>query len=105
MGGGVYQFISNSEKGNVFVRYSIDTDHLRAQTRPLWQLTAGLNMHWRIKDGSVAKSAGSSSRGPTFNTQNPHGNSQLSVPRVPGDAIPSYRQNSNAHEIKINVFF
>ena len=42
---------------------------------------------WR--DGSVVKSC--SSRGPGFNSQHPHGSSQLSVAPIPGDLTPSYQ--------------
>ena len=42
---------------------------------------------WR--DGSVVKSTGCSSRGPQFNSQHPHGSSQLSVTPASGDPTPS----------------
>ena len=35
------------------------------------------------------RSTGCSSRGPRFNSQHPHGSSQVSVTPVPGDLIPS----------------
>jgi hypothetical protein len=61
-------------------------------------------MSW--KDGSAVKSTDCSSGGPRFNSQQPHGNLQLSVTPVPGDPMPSHRytcrQNTNAHKIKIN---
>ena len=61
---------------------------------------------WR--NCSVIKNTGYSSRGPRFNSQYPHGSSQLSVTVVPGDVTPSLkhicRQSTNAHEIKINYF-
>ena len=41
---------------------------------------------WR--DSSVVKSTDYSSRGPRFNSQHPHGSSQLSVTPVPGDPTP-----------------
>ena len=44
------------------------------------------------------KSIGSSSRGPGFNSQHPHGSSQLSVTSVPGDVLVQ----NNAHKIKLN---
>lgn len=61
---------------------------------------------WR--DGSVIKSSGSSSRGPRFNFQHPHGSLQLSVIPGGGDLAPSHRhttsgQNTNAHKIKIKI--
>ena len=56
--------------------------------------------------GSVVMSTGCSSKGPRFNSQHPHGSSQLSVTPVPGDLTPSHRhtsgQNTNVHKIKIN---
>jgi hypothetical protein len=59
---------------------------------------------WRY--GSEVKSTGCFSRGPGFNSQHPHGSSKLSITSVPGDLTPSHRypckQNTNAHEIKIN---
>jgi hypothetical protein len=55
----------------------------------------------------VAKSTGYSSRRPVFNSQHPHGSSQLSVTLVPKDLTSSYghacRQNTDAH--KINKVF
>jgi hypothetical protein len=39
---------------------------------------------WR--DGSVVKSTGCSSKGPRFNSQYPHGGSQLSITSVPGES-------------------
>ena len=42
---------------------------------------------WR--DDSAVRSTGCSSRGPGFNSQNPHGGSQLSVAPIPGDQAPS----------------
>ena len=42
-----------------------------------------------------------------FNSQNPHGNSQLSVTLAPEDPTPSHRQsrqNTNAYKIEINYF-
>jgi hypothetical protein len=54
----------------------------------------------------VVKSIGSSYRGPRFISQQPCGSSPLPVTPAPGDPTPShrlaYRQNTNAHEIKIN---
>ena len=44
---------------------------------------------WR--GGSVVKSIGCSSRGPRFNSQQPHGSSQLSLTLIPGDLTPSHR--------------
>ena len=44
---------------------------------------------WR--DDSVVKNTGCSSRGPRFNSQYPHGGSQLSVTSVPGDPTPTHR--------------
>jgi hypothetical protein len=44
------------------------------------------NKGWR--DGSVVKSTPYSSRGLGFNSQHPHGGSQLSVTPVPGDLCP-----------------
>jgi hypothetical protein len=62
---------------------------------------------WR--DGSEVKNTDYSSRGPGFNSQHPHGSSQLSVTPVPGDLTPSHRhtstQNNSAHEIKKNVLY
>jgi hypothetical protein len=41
-------------------------------------------------------------KGPGFNSQYPHGSSQLSVTSFPGDLTPSHgyecRQNTNAHK-------
>ena len=48
------------------------------------------NRDWR--DGSMVKSTSCSSRGLGFNSQHPHGSSQLSVTPVPGDLTPSHRQ-------------
>jgi hypothetical protein len=46
---------------------------------------------------------------PGFNSEHPHGSSQLSVTPVPGDRTPSHRhicrQNTNAQKIKINTNF
>jgi hypothetical protein len=42
---------------------------------------------------SALKSISCSSRGPGFNSQNPHGNSQLSVTPVPRNPTPSYRRS------------
>jgi hypothetical protein len=39
------------------------------------------NLSWR--DGSVVKNSDCSSRGPAFNTQQPHGGSQPSVMKIP----------------------
>jgi hypothetical protein len=53
-----------------------------SKRKELWKVMA-IKAHqergWR--DGSVVKSAGCSSRGPEFNSQQPHGSSQLSVIR------------------------
>ena len=55
------------------------------------------------RDGFSTKSTHCSSRGSRFNSQHPHGNSQLFVTPVPGDLTPSHRythrQNTNAHKI------
>jgi hypothetical protein len=60
------------------------------------------NMVWR--DGSAVKNTGCSSRRPGFNSQHPHGTSQLSVTPVPEDLAPfhrhAFRQNTNAHKNK-----
>ena len=57
---------------------------------------------WR--SGSVVKSTGCFSRVPRFNSQHPHGSSQLSLTPVPGDPTPSLRHacrsNTNDHVIK-----
>ena len=61
---------------------------------------------WR--DGSEVGSTVCPSRGPRFNSQHPHGSSQLSVNPVPGSLTPSHRhtyRNTNAHKIKINKSF
>ena len=47
---------------------------------------------WR--DGSEVESTGCSSRGPEFNSQHPHGSSQLSVTPGPGDLPSSHRQQA-----------
>jgi hypothetical protein len=56
------------------------------------------------RNGLVVKSTGCPSRGPGFNSQHPHGGSQVSVSPVPGDLTPSHRytcrQNTNTHTIK-----
>jgi hypothetical protein len=43
-----------------------------------------------------------------FNSQHPHGSSQLSITPVPGDLTPSHRQtckqNTNAYKIKNKLF-
>ena len=61
---------------------------------------------WGRKDGSVVKSKVSSSRGPGFNSQHPHGSSQLSVTPVPGNLTSSHRhthrQNTSVHKMKIS---
>ncbi|CAO2583729.1 17-beta-hydroxysteroid dehydrogenase 13 [Lemmus lemmus] len=44
---------------------------------------------WR--DGSAVGSSDCSSRGPGFDSQHPHGSSQLSVTPVPRDPTPSHR--------------
>ena len=51
---------------------------------------------WR--DGSVVKSTDCPSRGPGFNSQHPHGSSQLSEDPVAGD-------HTNAHKIKNQINF
>lgn len=60
---------------------------------------------WR-RDGSVDQSTGCFSRGPWFNTQHSYGSSQLSLSPGPGELTLSYRhtfrQNTNAHEVKRN---
>jgi hypothetical protein len=62
---------------------------------------------WR--GGSAVESTGCSFREWGFDSQHPHGSSQLSVTPVPGDPTPSHRhtcrQNTNAHEIKVNKTF
>jgi hypothetical protein len=59
---------------------------------------------WR--DGSVVKSMTCDSKGPGFNSQHPHGSSQLSVTPGAGDMTTSHRhtcrQNTKAPKIKIN---
>ena len=47
---------------------------------------------------SVVNSIGCSFRGPGFNSQHPHGGSQLSVAPVPGNLIPSQQ----CTKIKLN---
>jgi hypothetical protein len=42
-------------------------------------------------DSSVVKKTGFSSRGPRFNSQHPHGISQLLITPVPGDLVPSHK--------------
>ena len=60
---------------------------------------------WGWRDGSAAKSTGCSSRRPGFNSQHPHGSSQLSVTQVPLDSTPTYRHIWNAiKNKKINTF-
>jgi hypothetical protein len=58
---------------------------------------------WR--DSSVIKSTNCSSRGPGFDSQQPHGSSHLSVTPVAGNLTPSQRQkcrqNTNALKIKV----
>ena len=54
---------------------------------------------WR--NASVVKSIDYSSKGLEFDSQQPHGSSQLSATPVPGNLTPSH---TNAHTIKINDF-
>jgi hypothetical protein len=54
---------------------------------------------WR--NNSMVKSDGCSFRRPKFNSQHPHGSSQLSVTPVPRD-LTLHRQNINIHKRKIN---
>ena len=62
---------------------------------------------WR--DVSEVKNTDCSCRGLGFNSQYPHGTTQLSVTPVPGDPTLSHRhacrQNTNAYEIKISTFY
>ena len=56
-------------------------------------------MIWR--DGSLVKSTICSCRGPRFNSQHPHGSSQLSVTPVPGGSNSlTLRQNINYIKLK-----
>ena len=61
-----------------------------------------------MRDGSVVKSTGCSSREAGFNSQDFRGSLHLAVIPVPGDPTPSYRhackQNNNAHTIKKSKF-
>ena len=43
----------------------------------------------------MVKSTGHSSKGPGFNSQNPHGSSQPAVALVPGDSVPPSDPCSN----------
>jgi len=49
---------------------------------------------WNWRDGLVVKNIGCSPRVPRFNSQHPHGGSQLSVTPVSGDPTPSHRHAS-----------
>ena len=55
--------------------------------------------------GSAVKCTHYTSRGPGFNSQHPHGSSQLPVTLVSGDLTPSHRhacrQITNVHKIQI----
>jgi hypothetical protein len=59
------------------------------------------------RDGSAAKNTDFCFRGPGFNFQHPHGNSQLTVILVGEDLTPSHRhksrQNTNAHKINNKI--
>jgi hypothetical protein len=55
-----------------------------------------LCMGWR--DGSVVKSTDCSSRGPEFNSQQPHGGSQ---PSVMGDLTPSSGVSKDSYSVLI----
>jgi hypothetical protein len=59
---------------------------------------------WR--DGSGVKRTDCFYRRSEFNSQHPHGGSQLSVTPIPGDLTLSHRhtcrQNSKANKIKMN---
>ena len=62
---------------------------------------------WPWRDVSAGKITGGSSKGPSFNSQQPRGDSQLSVILVSGALTHSHshmcRQNTNVH--KINSIF
>jgi hypothetical protein len=49
-----------------------------------------IECYWGLRDGSVAKSTGYSSRGPGFSSQNPHGSSQPPVTLIPEDLISTH---------------
>ncbi|CAO2590642.1 hypothetical protein LEMLEM_LOCUS5939, partial [Lemmus lemmus] len=71
------------------------TDSLPCETHDIWLIKTLTSWGWR--DGSVVKSTDCSSRGPGFNSQHPHGSSQLSEDPVPGDLT----LHTNAHKIKV----
>lgn len=63
-------------------------------------------MAWGWRDGSVVHRTDCSVRGPRFESQYPHGSSQLPATLVPGDPTSSHthacRQNTNVHKTTIS---
>lgn len=81
--------------------YGTKPDDLNQPTISTWRKESTYLRGWR--DDLVIKSTGCSFRGLRFNSQYPHGGSQLSITLVPGDLILHLAFETTRHEHSAHI--